>query len=133
MSLCLCVKKLLRNWHGIEDALGDIVGRDAVQGSAVVENEAVVEDWDRDCSHVVEANGGPSVKEREGESWRDYYYRASDEVGAVKYTNEEQAFMKRLKTEEHKTAMPSPSNERAWKNRRSSAYDPLLSLHRFTL
>ena len=41
-----------------------------------------------------------SVKEREGESWRDYYYRASDEVGAVKYTNEEQAFMKRLKARE---------------------------------
>jgi hypothetical protein len=38
-----------------------------------------------------------NVKEREGESWRDFYYRASDETGAVKYTDEEQAFMKRLK------------------------------------
>ena len=41
-----------------------------------------------------------SVAERDGESWRDYYYRASDEVGAVKYTYEEQAFMKRLKARE---------------------------------
>ena len=41
-----------------------------------------------------------NVKEREGESWRDFYYRASDETGAVKYTDEEQAFMKRLKARE---------------------------------
>ena len=41
-----------------------------------------------------------SVKERGDESWRDYYYRASEEVGAVKYTAEEQSFMERLKTRE---------------------------------
>ena len=41
-----------------------------------------------------------SVKEKEGEPWRDYYYRAADETGALKYTDEEQAFMKRLKERE---------------------------------
>ena len=37
-----------------------------------------------------------SVTEKEGESWRDYYYRASVETGAIKYTDEELAFIKRL-------------------------------------
>ena len=37
-----------------------------------------------------------SIKEKDGESWRDYYYRASMETGAIKFTDEEQAFMKRL-------------------------------------
>ena len=41
-----------------------------------------------------------SVKEREDEPWRDFYYRAADESGVVKYTDEEQAFMKRLKERE---------------------------------
>ena len=41
-----------------------------------------------------------SVEEREGESWRDYYYRASEEVKAVKYTNEELDFIKRVKERE---------------------------------
>jgi len=41
-----------------------------------------------------------SVKEREGESWRDYYYRASEEVKAVKYTDEELDFIKRVKERE---------------------------------
>jgi len=40
------------------------------------------------------------AKERADESWRDYYYRASEEVGAVKYTAEELDFMKRLKERE---------------------------------
>ena len=30
-----------------------------------------------------------SVKEKENEDWRDYYYRASEETGMVKYTAEE--------------------------------------------
>ena len=37
-----------------------------------------------------------SVTEKDGESWRDYYYRASVETGAIKYTDEELAFIKRL-------------------------------------
>ena len=41
-----------------------------------------------------------SVKEKEGESWRDHYYRAADETDALKYSDEEQAFMKRLKERE---------------------------------
>ena len=41
-----------------------------------------------------------SVKEKEGESWRDYYYRASFETGAIKFTDEEQAFMKRVQERE---------------------------------
>lgn len=40
------------------------------------------------------------VEEREGESWRDYYYRAAEEGGLLKYTAEELAFMKRLKERE---------------------------------
>ena len=41
-----------------------------------------------------------SVKERDAETWRDYYYRATDETGALKFTEEEQAFMKRVKERE---------------------------------
>ena len=41
-----------------------------------------------------------SVKEKEGESWRDYYYRASFETGAIKFTDEEQAFIKRVQERE---------------------------------
>ena len=41
-----------------------------------------------------------SVKERDAESWRDYYYRATDETGALKFTEEEQAFMKRVRERE---------------------------------
>ena len=41
-----------------------------------------------------------SVKERSDETWRDYYYRAADEVGALKYTDEEETFMARLKERE---------------------------------
>ena len=41
-----------------------------------------------------------TVKERDNESWRDFYYRASEEVSAVKYTAEELDFMKRLKERE---------------------------------
>ena len=41
-----------------------------------------------------------NVKEKEGESWRDHYYRAADETEALKYSDEEQAFMKRLKERE---------------------------------
>ena len=41
-----------------------------------------------------------NVKEKEGESWRDHYYRAADETDALKYSDEEQAFMKRLKERE---------------------------------
>ena len=40
------------------------------------------------------------IKEKEGESWRDFYYRASEESGAIKYTAEELEFMKRLKERE---------------------------------
>ena len=41
-----------------------------------------------------------SVKERGDESWRDYYYRATDELKVLKYTPEEEAFMERLKLRE---------------------------------
>ena len=41
-----------------------------------------------------------NVKEKEGESWRDHYYRVADETEALKYSDEEQAFMKRLKERE---------------------------------
>ena len=41
-----------------------------------------------------------SVKEKENEDWRDYYYRASEETGMVKYTAEELDFMKRVKARE---------------------------------
>ena len=40
------------------------------------------------------------VKEKEGEDWRDYYYRASEETGLLKYTAEELDFMKRVKARE---------------------------------
>ena len=40
------------------------------------------------------------VKEKEGESWRDYYYRTSEETGALKYSPEELDFIKRLKIRE---------------------------------
>ena len=39
-----------------------------------------------------------SVKERENETWRQFYYRASRETGALKLTDEEQAFMDRVQT-----------------------------------
>ena len=41
-----------------------------------------------------------SVEEKEGEEWRDYYYRASEETGILKYTAEELDFMKRVKVRE---------------------------------
>ena len=41
-----------------------------------------------------------SVKERDNEPWRDYYYRACEESGAIKYTDEERAFMQRLQERE---------------------------------
>ncbi len=41
-----------------------------------------------------------SVEEKEGEEWRDYYYRASEETGILKYTAEELDFMKRVKARE---------------------------------
>ena len=40
------------------------------------------------------------VPEKEDESWRDRYYRASEVTGLVKYTQEELDFMKRLKERE---------------------------------
>ena len=41
-----------------------------------------------------------AVEERENEPWRDHYYRAAQEGGLLKYTAEEQDFMKRLKERE---------------------------------
>ena len=41
-----------------------------------------------------------NIPEKEGESWRDYYYRASREKGLVKYTQEELDFMERLQQRE---------------------------------
>ena len=41
-----------------------------------------------------------NVEEKEGEDWRDYYYRASEETGILKYTAEELDFMKRVKARE---------------------------------
>jgi hypothetical protein len=38
--------------------------------------------------------------EKEDESWRDHYYRTSEEAGLVKYTQQELDFMKRLKARE---------------------------------
>ncbi|MBQ8988651.1 MAG: DUF3160 domain-containing protein [Prevotella sp.] len=40
------------------------------------------------------------IPEKEGESWRDFYYRASREKGLVKYTQEELDFMERLQQRE---------------------------------
>jgi hypothetical protein len=40
------------------------------------------------------------ISEKENESWRDRYYRASEETGLVKYTQQELDFMKRLKARE---------------------------------
>ena len=40
------------------------------------------------------------VEQRDGETWRDYYYRSADETKALKYSTEELAFMKRLKQRE---------------------------------
>ena len=40
------------------------------------------------------------VPEKENESWRDRYYRASEVTGLVKYSQEELDFMKRLKERE---------------------------------
>ncbi len=41
-----------------------------------------------------------NVKEKEGEPWRDFYYRACEETGLIKYTDQERAFMERLKARE---------------------------------
>ena len=41
-----------------------------------------------------------AVEEREGEPWRDHYYRAAEKGGQLDYTAEEQAFMKRLQERE---------------------------------
>ena len=41
-----------------------------------------------------------AVEERENEPWRDHYYRAAQEGGLLKYSPEEQDFMKRLKERE---------------------------------
>ena len=35
-------------------------------------------------------------EQKENESWRDYYYRVTKELGVVSYTAEEEAFMKRV-------------------------------------
>ena len=51
-----------------------------------------------------EATDFGKVEQREDESWRDYYYRASEETGLVKYTAEELDFMKRLKAREDELA-----------------------------
>ena len=40
------------------------------------------------------------VKEKENEPWRDFYYRASEETGLIKYTEQEKSFMERLKARE---------------------------------
>ena len=41
-----------------------------------------------------------SVKQKDDEDWRDFYYRASEETGLVKYSAEELEFMKRVKERE---------------------------------
>ena len=41
-----------------------------------------------------------AVEEREGEPWRDHYYRAAEKGGQLDYTAEEQTFMKRLQERE---------------------------------
>ena len=40
------------------------------------------------------------VKERDKETWRDFYYRATKETGMVKYTKEEEDFIKRIQARE---------------------------------
>ena len=40
------------------------------------------------------------VKQKDEEDWRDFYYRASEETGMLKYTAEELDFMKRVKERE---------------------------------
>ena len=47
-----------------------------------------------------EAVSYDAVEEREGEPWRDHYYRAAEKGGQLNYTAEEQGFMKRLKERE---------------------------------
>ncbi len=41
-----------------------------------------------------------NLEQKEGESWRDFYYRAGVENGILKFTDEEVAFMKRVQERE---------------------------------
>ena len=41
-----------------------------------------------------------NIKMKDDEPWRDYYYRASEEIGLIKFTEQEQAFIKRLQERE---------------------------------
>ena len=47
-----------------------------------------------------EANHFDTEKMKEGEPWRDFYYRAAIETEAVKYSDEEKAFIDRMKARE---------------------------------
>jgi hypothetical protein len=48
----------------------------------------------------LESQDWSKFTEKEDESWRDRYYRVSEETGLVKYTQQELDFMKRLKERE---------------------------------
>ena len=43
---------------------------------------------------------GAQIQSKEGEEWRDFYYRTIDEAHLLNYTEQELAFMKRLKERE---------------------------------
>ena len=47
-----------------------------------------------------EANHFDTEKMKEGEPWRDFYYRAAIETEAVKYSDEEKSFIDRMKARE---------------------------------
>lgn len=47
-----------------------------------------------------EKNDISEINQEDNESWRDYYYRAIDAIKALKYTDDELDFMKRLKERE---------------------------------
>ena len=41
------------------------------------------------------------IKMKDDEPWRDYYYRATKEIGLLKFTDQEEAFIKRLQEREN--------------------------------
>ena len=41
-----------------------------------------------------------NIKMKDDEPWRDYYYRASKEIGLIKFTDQEQQFIDRLQARE---------------------------------
>ncbi len=76
-----------------------------------------------------------SVEEKEGEEWREFYYRASEETGMLKYTDEELDFMKRVKAREDELLKQNFDAEKGLKvnmlnlanPKQFTEFDPLLA------